>query len=216
MKNERNDVSKKLMKSVLSISVVLMSLVASPVFAKQKILILGDSLSTAYGLAAQEGWVYLLQEKLNQKSDSFDIINASISGETTAGGASKIQKTLQIHRPDFIIIELGGNDGLQGLSIESMQKNLAIMLNAASKSNVKALLVGMKIPPNYGIKYTKKFTNSFKKLAENHQVTYIPFLLEGVGGNPLLMQTDGIHANAKAQVKILDNIWPAVSLMLSQ
>ena len=207
---------KKLIKNLLSVSVILLTLVASPVFAKQKILVFGDSLSTGYGLKEKEGWVSLLQEKLNVHHYAFSVTNASISGETTAGGADKIQKTIQIHQPDIIIIELGGNDGLQGLNIESMYKNLTKILNTAHESKVKTLLVGMKIPPNYGIKYTKEFSNSFKRLAEEYQTAFVPFLLEGIGGNPLLMQTDGIHANAKAQPMILENIWPTLSSMLKE
>jgi acyl-CoA thioesterase I len=209
-------VFKKLIKNLLSVSVILLTLVASPAFAKQKILVFGDSLSAGYGLKEQEGWVSLLQEKLNAHHYAFSVTNASISGETTAGGADKIQKTIQIHQPDIIIIELGGNDGLQGLNIESMYKNLTKILNTAHESKIKTLLVGMKIPPNYGIKYTKEFSNSFKRLAEEYQTAFVPFLLEGIGGNPLLMQTDGIHANAKAQPMILENIWPTLSSMLKE
>jgi acyl-CoA thioesterase I len=213
---KENCVSKNLFKNLLRISVILLTLVASPVFAEQKILVLGDSLSAGYGLQENEGWVHLLQEKLNQHPNNISVVNASISGETTAGGASKIKKTLQIHQPDIIIIELGGNDGLQGLSITSMQKNLSNILSTADENNIKTLLVGMKIPPNYGIKYTKKFSESFKKLADQHQSAFVPFLLEGIGGNPLLMQADGIHANAKAQPKILANVWPALSSILKK
>jgi acyl-CoA thioesterase I len=202
-------------KCVVSISVILSALVASPAFANQKILVFGDSLSAAYGLDEKSGWVHLLQQKLNQMNLSSKVINASISGETTSGGANKIKQTLDLHQPDIIIIELGGNDGLQGLSLESMRHNLTQIIDLAKQHQVKPVLIGMKIPPNYGIQYTKQFSETFKALSKQYQIAYVPFLLEGIGGNPLLMQQDGIHANAIAQPKILENVWPALEPLLS-
>ncbi len=202
-------------KFILSISVILSALVASPAIANQKILVFGDSLSAAYGLDEKSGWVYLLQQKLDRLGYDAKVINASISGETTTGGANKIKKTLALHQPDIVIVELGGNDGLQGLSLQRMRQNLTQILEAAKQHQVKPLLIGMKIPPNYGIKYTKQFSETYTTLSNKHQTAYVPFLLEGIGGNPLLMQQDGIHANASAQPKILDNVWPTLLPLLT-
>ena len=201
-------------KCVVSISVILSALVASPAFAKQKILVFGDSLSAAYGLDEKSGWVHLLQKRLTEIHPDYKVINASISGETTSGGANKIKQTLELHQPDIIIIELGGNDGLQGLSLESMRQNLTQIIDEAKRRQAKTLLVGMKIPPNYGIKYTKDFNETFKVLSQQFQTAFVPFLLEGIGGNPELMQQDGIHANASAQPMILENVWPSLEPLL--
>ncbi len=201
-------------KCVVTISVILSALVASPAFAKQKILVFGDSLSAAYGLDEKSGWVHLLQKRLTEIHLDYKVINASISGETTSGGANKIKQTLDLHQPDIIIIELGGNDGLQGLSLENMQENLTRIIQEAKRRQAKTLLVGMKIPPNYGIKYTKDFNETFKALSQQFQTAYVPFLLEGIGGDPELMQQDGIHANASAQPMILENVWPSLEPLL--
>lgn len=201
-------------KCVVTISVILSALVASPAFAKQKILVFGDSLSAAYGLDEKSGWVHLLQKRLTEIRPDYKVINASISGETTSGGANKIKQTLDLHQPDIIIIELGGNDGLQGLSLENMQENLTRIIQEAKRRQAKTLLVGMKIPPNYGIKYTKDFNETFKALSQQFQTAYVPFLLEGIGGDPELMQQDGIHANASAQPMILENVWPSLEPLL--
>ncbi len=203
-----------IVKCVVTISVILSALVASPAFAKQKILVFGDSLSAAYGLDEKSGWVHLLQKRLTEIRPDYKVINASISGETTSGGANKIKQTLDLHQPDIIIIELGGNDGLQGLSLENMQENLTRIIQEAKRRQAKTLLVGMKIPPNYGIKYTKDFNETFKALSQQFQTAYVPFLLEGIGGDPELMQQDGIHANASAQPMILENVWPSLEPLL--
>ena len=203
-------------KCVVTISVILSALVASPAFAKQKILVFGDSLSAAYGLDEKSGWVHLLQKRLTELHPDYKVINASISGETTSGGANKIKQTLNLHQPDIIIIELGGNDGLQGLNLENMQENLTRIIQEAKRRQAKTLLVGMKIPPNYGIKYTKDFNETFKALSQKFQTAYVPFLLEGIGGDPELMQQDGIHANASAQPMILENVWPSLEPLLNK
>ena len=203
-------------KCVVTISVILSALVASPAFAKQKILVFGDSLSAAYGLDEKSGWVHLLQKRLTELHPDYKVINASISGETTSGGANKTKQTLNLHQPDIIIIELGGNDGLQGLNLENMQENLTRIIQEAKRRQAKTLLVGMKIPPNYGIKYTKDFNETFKALSQKFQTAYVPFLLEGIGGDPELMQQDGIHANASAQPMILENVWPSLEPLLNK
>lgn len=154
-------------KCVVTISVILSALVASPAFAKQKILVFGDSLSAAYGLDEKSGWVHLLQKRLTEIHPDYKVINASISGETTSGGANKIKQTLDLHQPDIIIIELGGNDGLQGLSLENMQENLTQIIKEAKLRQAKTLLVGMKIPPIMVSNTPKILTRHLKHLASN-------------------------------------------------
>ena len=204
----------KLIKTIIHNSLIVATLVASTSYAQQKILVVGDSLSAGYGLDIGTAWVNLLQQKLKQENYSAVVINASISGETTSGGANKIRLNLNTHQPDIVIIELGGNDGLQGLSIQSMQKNLASIIEAARQHKSKIVLIGMKIPPNYGLQYTQQFSHLYQDLATQYQTAYVPFLLAGIGGNPLLMQADGIHANAKAQAMILDHVWPKLKPLL--
>lgn len=205
-----------LIKKTSRVSVVLLLLVATPVFSAQKILIFGDSLSAGYGINSSESWVSLLQAKIKQQNIAADVVNASISGETTIGGANKIQQTLKLHQPDIILIALGGNDGLRGLQLNEMRANLEKMIKAAKKSKTDVLLVGMRIPPNYGIQYTQQFHDTFKHLSQQYQTPLVPFLLEGVGGNPALMLEDGLHPNATAQPIILDTVWVALSPLLNK
>lgn len=205
-----------LIKKISRVSVVLLLLVASPVFSAQKILVFGDSLSSGYGIDTNKSWVSLLQARINQQNISAEVINASISGETTTGGASKVQRALKLHQPDIILIALGGNDGLRGLQLNEMHTNLEKMIKAAKQSKADVVLVGMKIPPNYGIQYTKKFHETYQDLSKQYQTHLVPFLLEGVGGNPALMQADGLHPNATAQPTILETVWLALSPLLNK
>lgn len=200
---------------------VLLSLIVSPLvafncMAADTILVFGDSLSAAYGLNQQQGWVTLLQQKLKQAHYPHRVINASISGETTAGGAQRIAQALKQHQPSVVILALGANDGLRGLPLADMQSNLETIIRQTQKTRAKVVLVGMKIPPNYGIKYTQAFAQTFKTLAHRYAVNYVPFLLEGVAGNPQLNQADGIHPLAQAQPALLNNVWPHLELLLSQ
>lgn len=208
-----------LFKFFTAISLVVASLVAMPVYAKQTspvIVIFGDSLSAAYGIPQHEGWVSLLQQRLNKQKLNYQVINASISGETTSGGLSRFSNMLTLQKPAIVLIELGGNDGLRGLSAIETRNNLEAMIQQAKKAKAKVLLIGMKIPPNYGLKYSQQFSKNYQNLAKKHSIKLAPFLLEGVAGNPDLMQADGLHPTAAAQAKLLDNVWPTFINMLKK
>lgn len=182
------------------------------------VLVLGDSLSAAYGIPRESGWVALLQQKLatqnlpNGKVGS--VVNASISGETTDGGLARLPALLQKHRPDIVVIELGANDGLRGFQIRRLRDNLEQLIQLSRAANARVLLVGIKIPPNYGLRYTSDFHESFTLLAKQYDVPLVPFLLEGVATDPALMQDDRLHPRAEAQPKILETVWPYLSKLL--
>lgn len=182
--------------------------------ANPKILVYGDSLSASYGVAKKEGWVAFLQKKLNDQHYQFDVVNASISGETTSGGLTRLANTLAKTKPTIIILELGANDGLRGLPVKDMEANLSNMITQSKKAKVKVLLIGMRIPPNYGPKYAESFSNAYSQLSQQHKVSLVPFMLENIAAKPNLMQDDGLHPNALGQPLILDNIWPKLQLML--
>lgn len=180
-----------------------------------KIVVFGDSISAAYGVDVKQGWVIKLQQKLDQHSKGkHTVINASLSGETTTGGLARLPKILQQHQPDILILELGGNDGLRGQSPVAMNKNLVAMIQQSKQQKAKVLLLGMKIPPNYGKAYNQAFESTFASVAKNEKVAFVPFFLEGVAGNDTLMQADGIHPNAQAQQQLLDNVWLALKTLL--
>lgn len=178
------------------------------------LLVVGDSISAGFGLDTQAGWVDLLRERLKQQGLSYQVVNASISGDTSAGGLARLPALLAEHRPDLVIIELGGNDGLRGQSPVQLQQNLAAMVADSRKQGAKVLLLGMQLPPNYGARYTQAFAKVYSDLAATAGVPLVPFFLEGVGGQPALMQIDGIHPNAQAQPLLLENVWPALQPML--
>ena len=190
---------------------------ANEAFAESpKILVYGDSLSASYGVAKQQGWVSFLQKKLKNHQYQYDVINASISGETTSGGLTRLASTLNRTKPSIIILELGANDGLRGLPIKEMTSNLSEMITLSKKAKVKVLLIGMKIPPNYGPKYTESFNSSYPNLSQQHKVSLVPFMLENIAAKPNLIQDDGLHPNALGQPMMLDNIWPKLQLMLKK
>jgi acyl-CoA thioesterase I len=203
-----------------AVSLVVSILVALPANAKQTspqtIVVFGDSLSAAYGIPQHEGWVALLQQRITQQKINYQVINASISGETTIGGLSRFANMLKLQKPNIVLIELGGNDGLRGLSAVETYNNLEAMIQQAKKYKAKVLLIGMKIPPNYGIKYSQQFSENYQILANKHNVNLVPFLLEGVAGNPDLIQADGLHPTVAAQPKILENVWPILIKMLKK
>jgi acyl-CoA thioesterase I len=204
---------------ILAISLLGFSFVALPSTAmagNPKILIYGDSLSAAYGIAQQQGWSILLQKKLIAKHYQYDVINASISGETTSGGLSRLATTLDEFKPNIIILELGANDGLRGLPLKEMTQNLSTMITLSKKSKAKVLLVSMRIPPNYGSKYTASFSQIYSQLSQQHKVLLVPFMLENIAAKPNLIQDDGLHPNARGQPIILENIWPKLQLMLNK
>ena len=178
------------------------------------ILIVGDSISAGFGLDTRLGWVSLLEQRLEREGHDDRVINASISGDTSAGGQARLPALLTEHKPDVVIAELGGNDGLRGQPPAQLQQNLAAMIDAAKTAGAKVLLLGMQLPPNYGPRYTKAFAGVYTQLADEKQIALVPFFLEGVGGHPELMQADGLHPAAAAQQRLLDNVWPALKPLL--
>lgn len=197
-------------------ALVLMTLFASGAHSASKtILVLGDSLSAEYGLARASGWVALLEQRLKTKKINALVINASISGDTTSGGKTRLDALLKKYHPAVLIIELGGNDGLRGLSIRASEDNFQAMIHAAKKSGAKVLLAGMQIPPNYGRDYADRFAALFPKLAKETKSALVPFLLTGVADRPELFQSDRIHPNAQAQPIMLDNVWPYLIALLN-
>ena len=178
------------------------------------LLVVGDSISAAFGLDSRQGWVALLENRLKEEGFEHSVVNASISGDTSAGGAARLSALLAEHKPELVIIELGGNDGLRGQPPAQLQQNLASMIDASQASGAEVLLLGMRLPPNYGARYTSAFAQVFADLAERKQVPLVPFFLEGVGGVPGMMQADGIHPTQDAQAVQLDNVWPTLEPML--
>ncbi len=185
----------------------LMMLLSGPSVAGT-ILVLGDSISAAYGMEVAEGWVALLPETLKKTpgQDAHRVVNASISGETSAGGLARLGRELTIHKPDWVLLELGANDGLRGLSPAAMKTNLESMIRQSQAAGAQVLLLGMKIPPSYGPRYIEMFYGIYPQLAEALGIPLVPFILEGIAVNPELMQPDGLHPNAKAQPLIADRI----------
>jgi len=179
------------------------------------ILVFGDSISAGYGLErVQEGWVALLQTKLQSEGYGYEVVNASVSGETTAGGLARLPRALALHHPKIVILELGGNDGLRALPIEQMRTNLAQMVDLSAAAGARVLLLGMRMPPNYGPDYTEQFRLSYVDLARQKKLPLVPFLLNDVALAPNLMQADGIHPNALGEPKLLANVWPALQPLL--
>ncbi len=180
--------------------------------ADSTILVLGDSLSAAYGIPREQGWVALMQQRLDQQQPGlYRVINASISGETTSGGRSRLQQLLAQHTPDMVLLQLGGNDGLRGLPVRELRQNLSAMIESSLQSGARVALLGIMIPPNYGPRYTQEFRESYQLLAKQYQLALVPFLLEGVAGNADLMQEDGLHPAAVAQPILLENVWRALA-----
>ena len=179
-----------------------------------RILVFGDSLSAAYGIELEDGWVALLQRRLREQDRPHRVVNASVSGETTAGGRARLPDLLAREPYALVVIELGGNDGLRGLSLAQTEDNLRAMIETARTAGAQVLLVGMRLPPNYGSTYTEAFTAIYPKLARESGVALVPFLLDGVATDPALMQPDRIHPRAEAQSRLLDTVWPALVPLL--
>ena len=182
--------------------------------APKTLLVLGDSLSAEYGIARGAGWVALLEQKLQAQKNQTRIINASISGETTSGGRARLPKLLEKNKPDVVLIELGANDGLRGLPVAAAEANLRAMGEAARQSGAKVVLVGMRMPPNYGRDYAEKFYGLYSKLAKEWKAPLVPFMFEGIADQPRLFQADRLHPTAEAHPTILKNIWPQVAPLL--
>ncbi|MDG2967408.1 arylesterase [Pseudomonas extremaustralis] len=178
------------------------------------VLIVGDSISAGFGLDTSKGWVALLAQRLKKEGFDDNVVNASISGDTSAGGLARLPAVLAAHKPDVVVIELGGNDGLRGQPPAQLQQNLASMIDQSRAGGAKVLLLGMQLPPNYGPRYTKAFTEVYGLLAKEKNVPLVPFFLEGVGGNPELMQADQLHPAVGAQGKLLENVWPTLKPLL--
>ena len=179
------------------------------------ILVLGDSLSAAYGLRTEEGWVALLERRLVQAGLDYRVVNASISGDTTGGGLTRLPQALERHRPHLVVIELGANDGLRGLPFREIEANLTAQIGLARAAGAQVLLVGVRLPPNYGAAYTEGFQASLRKVAEAEAVPLAPDLLAGVAEDRQLMQADGLHPKAEAQSMLLANVWPEIEPLLS-
>ncbi|MDT7848551.1 arylesterase [Methylophilus sp. VKM B-3414] len=182
--------------------------------SKPVILVFGDSLSAAYGIPKEKGWVNLLAQRIEDKQLPYEVANASVSGETTAGGLSRLPAAIQQFKPSIVLIELGANDGLRGLPLDAMKNNLEKMIQASKQVNAQVVLLGMFIPPNYGPKYTNGFKAAFLDLSEKYKTPFIPFFLDGISGHSDLVLEDGLHPNVNAQVKILENIWPTLKPLL--
>ena len=174
------------------------------------ILIMGDSISAGFGIDKDDGWVALLDRKLEKKNNSYHVINASISGETSSGGANRINKLLKQHKPNLVILELGGNDGLRGSPIKLIKKNLSYVIDQSQQSEADVLLLGMRIPPNYGQTYSELFYEQYQELASQHRVSIVPFLLEGIAGIDGMMQSDGIHPTQSAQPIMLNRVYQQI------
>ena len=178
------------------------------------LLVVGDSLSSAYGIGPREGWVTLLEERLKREKFDYNVVNASISGETTSNGASRIGELLARVRPGIVIVALGGNDGLRGLPAAQLKANLSRIVEASKRHGARVLLAGMRMPPNYGPQYVREFEAAFTDTARRHRVPLVPFLLEGVGDRRDLMQPDNIHPAAAAQPLMLDTVWKGLRPLL--
>lgn len=181
---------------------------------QRTLLVFGDSLSAGYGIDASAGWVSLLDKRLRAEGYGYRVVNASVSGETTTGGLSRLPRALAIHRPALVILELGANDGLRGLPLTTTRANLEQMLQACQRAGARVLLLGMKMPPNYGPRYTAGYERLFSDLARTYRVPMLPFFLDGVALNPTLIQADGLHPTAAAQPRLLQNVWTALAPLL--
>lgn len=179
-----------------------------------KVLILGDSLSAAYNIPLEQGWVSLLQERVNKSYPGTKIINASISGETAANAVNRLPRLLVEHEPEVVVIELGGNDGLRGFQLSQIEQNLQKLIDICRQADAGVILTGIQLNPNYGARFNDLFTAMYTRLAEKNKTGLVPFILEGIGDKPDLMQADAIHPTAEAQKQVLDNMWPEIEAAL--
>jgi acyl-CoA thioesterase-1 len=193
-----------------------MLLALSAAAAEKSILVVGDSLSAAYGLARSQGWVALLEERLKRDGLDYSVVNASISGDTSAGGRARIDELIARHHPAVVIVELGGNDGLRGLPIAQMKANLGAIIERAKKADARVLVVGMRLPPNYGPDYTQAFEDAFAEVAKRYRVALAPFILEGFGEKPEYFQPDRIHPTAEVQPLIVERVWRRLRPLLKE
>lgn len=205
-------------KSRVTIAILALALLAmagrSAADSSPTLMVYGDSLSAAYGIEESQGWVELLSSKLESEGYPYQVVNGSVSGETTTGGLSRLPAMLESYRPDLVILELGGNDGLRGLPLNAIRQNLETMVQLAKDAGAEVLLAGIQIPPNYGPRYTEPFYQQFSDIADEMDLALIPFLIDGIPQQPELMQNDGIHPKAEAQFMIVDNVWPVLEPFL--
>lgn len=196
--------------------IALATCAASAYSASKTVLVLGDSLSAEYGLARGAGWLTLLQKRLQAENLNAELVNASISGETTSGGKSRLDALLAQQHPAVVIIELGANDGLRGLPLAATETNLRTMIAAAHQAKAKVLLIGMRLPPNYGRDYTERFSAMYANVARESNIALVPFFLAGLENRPELFQADRLHPTADAQAILLDNVWPHLKPFLTK
>lgn len=202
--------------NLLTSFIVPSSAIAETRAETKTILVYGDSLSAAYGIPREQGWVSLLEKRIAEQRLPYRIVNASVSGETTSGGLSRFPANLRQHKPDLVILELGANDGLRGLSVSDMQRNLSEIIQAARATKAEVLLLGMMMPPNYGHRYAQDFKASFTQLALKFKIPLVPFFLDGVAANPELVLDDGVHPTSAGQPRILDNVWTELGPLLTK
>ena len=193
---------------------LMLTATASAYSAPKTVLVLGDSLSAEYGLSRGSGWVALLEKKLKAEKIDAAVVNASISGETTSGGRARMPALLAQHRPHIVVIELGANDGLRGQPVAAAEANLRGMIELANKNKARVVLIGMRMPPNYGRDYTERFFSMYKDLSKQYKAPLVPFMLEGVADKPALFQPDRLHPSAQAHPIILANIWPTLATLI--
>ena len=194
---------------------MILSLATAPAYALAgTILVFGDSLSAGYGLAQNQGWPSLLEKRLRAEGFSYQVANASITGETTTGGANRIAGALKAHRPDIVVLELGANDGLRGQNIDLIKRNLEKMIDASREAKADVLLVGMRLPPNYGMSYTEKFQQAYADLARSKKAALVPFLFEGFAEDTRFFQADRVHPTSDAQSTMLDTVWKGLKPLL--
>ena len=203
-----------MLKIVLGGLLAVFLAVASPLACATTLLVFGDSLSAGYGIARQDAWPSLLAERLAKQKSRYQVVNASISGETTSGGRSRLPAVLAAHKPAIVVLELGANDGLRGLPVKEMNQNLAAMIEASQQSGARVLLVGMKMPPNYGPQYTRDFEGAFGDLAKRYKLALVPFLFEGIADRREMFQPDGLHPVAAAQPVMLETVWKKLGPMV--
>ncbi|MDX1489467.1 MAG: arylesterase [Acidiferrobacterales bacterium] len=200
----------------LLLSLTLWVLTAQTSAEQPSLVVLGDSLSAGYGINADDSWVHLLQQRLHQQGYPYRVVNASISGDTTRGGLTRVPQALARHAPQILLVQLGGNDGLRGLPLDDMRNNLGAIIEKSRENGMTVLLIGVRLPPNYGEVYIKKFHAVYREVAQRYQVPLVPYLLDGVGGQDQLMQADGLHPNRDAQARMLDNVWPHLLPLLQR
>jgi acyl-CoA thioesterase-1 len=189
---------------------------ADAAIGKPLILVVGDSLSAGYGVSVDATWVALLERRLAKQGYGYRVVNASVSGETTGGARARLPRALELHQPSIVIIELGGNDGLRGLPLRQVSENFRFLIEKSQAANAQVVLVGMRIPANYGATYTDQFHGLYRELAQEYKTPLVDFFLEGVALNANLMQADGIHPTAEAQARLLDNLWPTLQKTLNK